>query len=83
MRRHIWTVEAGDEVKPLFLCQASEDDISSWSPRRGLAREFKDETTALQVCRLLNRRGGPHGIARVMNISKSLWPEFRWIPANL
>jgi len=66
MRRHIWTVEAGDEVKPLFLCQAYEDDISSWSPRRGLAREFKDETTALQVCRLLNQRGGPHGIARVM-----------------
>src|SRR5262245_11422805 len=48
------------------FCAKPEDDISSWSNRRGLAREFKNETKALQVCRLLNQRGGPHGIARVM-----------------
>jgi hypothetical protein len=65
MTHDSWIVETGSEVQPLYLLQAYKGMLSSWSRKRGLAREFTDEAKAIHVCRELNQRGGPYGLARL------------------
>ena len=40
MTRYVCGFEAGDNIKPIYLLQAYEGTLSSWSSKGGLAREF-------------------------------------------